>query len=326
MSVKDNTFNTPVCIFIFLREKQTLELIDIIRKVQPNRLYIVGEGHRPDRVGEKEKVLALRSKVEAAIDWPCDVYKNYVPEDIGAGRRISSGIDWVFEHEEKCIFLEDDIRPSLSFFYYCEELLNRYKNDNRIGLITGFNPLGSFYFDGNSYGFSHCGSIYGWACWKNRWEKYDWDMKSLDNHMDALITQMTGENRCLAKRRVKKWKKSKALIQSNAISTWDYQWDVTRRLNNWLDIVPSISLTENCGVDEFARSGPVQFRLMPKRIRNIFLVRKNEMDFPLKHPEAFLRNGKYDDQYMQKLLPNKLITLVSVVSKKVKGLFISAKA
>lgn len=312
----------PICIFIFLREKQTLELIDTIRKVKPSKLYIVGEGHRPDRIGEKEKVLELRRKVENAIDWPCEVYKNYVPEDIGAGKRIYSGIDWVFAQEEECIFLEDDIRPSVSFFYFCEELLLRYKKDTRIGLITGFNPLGTYCFDGNSYGFSHCGSIYGWASWRDRWKKYDWEMKALDNDTSMLVAQMTAEKPNLAKRRVKKWKKTKLLISNGSISTWDYQWDITRRSNNWLDIVPAVSLTENCGVDEFARSGPVQFKLMPKRIQRIFLVRKQEIEFPLKHPEYFLRSNKYDDKYMGYLLPNRFVTAGDVFIKKIKLLLL----
>lgn len=321
MNSQHGTFNTPVCIFIFLREKQTLELIDIIRKVRPLKMYIVGEGHRPNKPGEEEKVLALRCKVEAAIDWECEVKTNYVPKDIGAGKRIFTGINWVFEHEDRCIFLEDDIRPSASFFYFCANLLDYYKHDNRIGLITGFNPLESYDFGSASYGFSHCGSIYGWATWKNRWDKYDWNMDGLETNTINLISQMTGNSRLLGKRRVNKWEKSRKLILNKSISTWDYQWDITRRMNNWLDVVPSVSLTENCGVDEVARSGPTQLKFMPRRIRKIFSVNKCEISFPLIHPSNFLRDSTYDDAYMRRLLPNKVVILSDIITKKVKKIF-----
>lgn len=310
--------NTPVCIFIFLREKQSIELIDAIRKVQPPVLYIVGEGHRPDREGEEEKVLAIRKKVEESVDWPCEVRKNYVEEDIGAGRRIQTGISWVFEQEDKCIFLEDDIRPDISFFYFCEDLLNYYSNDNRIGIITGFNPFEKYNFNGCSYGFSHVGSIYGWASWSNRWEKYDWNTQLFDNNRSLLEQQMTGHDRFLAKRRIRRWSKARQLVKTSKLSTWDFQWDIARRMNNWLDIVPSVSLTENCGVDDFARNGPAHFKLMPKRIRNIFLVRKNHMDYPLIHPDVFIRNAVYDDKYMKRLLPNRIIQLKDCIISYIK--------
>ena len=294
------TIAVPVCIFIFLRERQSLELISKIRQVKPPRMYIVGEGYRPNRPGEKEKVQAVRNAVETAIDWPCEVKTNYVPEDIGAGRRIATGVSWVFENEQKCIFLEDDIDPDTSFFYYCEELLNRYQEDKRIGMISGYNNLGEFDCHGDSYCYSTCGSIYGWASWQDRWKCFDWDMKALENPdtVEAIVRRMAGDGNKGAKQRVNGWKKAKAKIQAGSLSTWDYQWNLSRLSNGYLDIVPSKSLTQNRGIDAAATNSTSQMKLLPKRIQKVMNIRKNAISFPLKHPQYVLRNWKYDDEYL----------------------------
>ena len=59
---------------------------------------------------------------------------------MGCGRRISSGLDWVFEREEQAIIVEDDCVPELSFFQYCQEMLEYYKDDDRILMVSGNNP------------------------------------------------------------------------------------------------------------------------------------------------------------------------------------------
>ena len=108
--------NSPVVLFIFKRIDTTKQVIDRIRRVAPPKVYVVGEGHRPNVPGEKELVQQVREMVINELDWGCDVLTNFVPEDIGVGKRMSSGIDWVFSHEEQAIFIEDDILADTTFF------------------------------------------------------------------------------------------------------------------------------------------------------------------------------------------------------------------
>lgn len=311
---------TPVCIFIFLRKSQSLNLVSKIREVHPPRLYIVGEGPRPGRDGEADKVNDIRKAVQMAVDWNCEIKTNYVSEDIGAGRRIETGISWVFEHESKCIFLEDDIVPSTSFFYYCEELLNRYEFDMRVGMISGYNALNSYMFAGSDYGFSKCGSIYGWATWANRWAKYDWDMRALDDEKanSLLLHDLSGNNTIYAKRRIQHWEKAKKDIVSGKLSTWDYQWSLTRRINGWLDIVPSESLTGNHGVDENASNTASDDKLLPKRAQKLMSVVSHECLHELVHPKYFIADHNYDDTYMSLLYPPKIQLKFEALAMKIK--------
>ena len=76
------------------------------------------------------------------IDWECTVYKFYEDHNNGLytmGRKVA---DFIWETVDRCIFLEDDHIPSISFFRYCAELLEHYKDDLRIECICGMNHLG----------------------------------------------------------------------------------------------------------------------------------------------------------------------------------------
>ena len=99
-------------------------------------MLIVADGPRDER--ENEKCLATRAIVEA-IDWPCEVERNYSRTNLGCRKRIASGLDWVFERYEQAIILEDDCLPNPTFFRFADELLNRYADDPRIGQISGDN-------------------------------------------------------------------------------------------------------------------------------------------------------------------------------------------
>ena len=90
---------------------------------------------RQDRVGETQKCDSARAIIDS-LDWDWEVMTNYSDINLGVRTRVSSSIDWVFQHVEEAIFLEDDCLPGLSFFRYCEELLERYRHDNRIMFST----------------------------------------------------------------------------------------------------------------------------------------------------------------------------------------------
>src|SRR3972149_5093970 len=122
---------TPVAFLIFNRPDTTESVFREIAKAKPSKLLVVADGARPDRVGEAEKCASTRAIIER-VDWDCEVLKNYSNVNLGCKRRVSSGLDWVFETVEEAIVLEDDCLPSPSFFPFCEELLERYRDDSRV--------------------------------------------------------------------------------------------------------------------------------------------------------------------------------------------------
>lgn len=154
--------NTAVLFLVFNRPDTTKQVFEAIRKAKPPRLYVAADGPRLNRAGEEEKVKAVREYLMDNIDWSCEVKTLFRQENLGCKYAVSGAITWFFEHEEMGIILEDDCLPSQSFFWFCEELLNRYNNDTRIFLISGFNSINKWKNNSFDYLFSYYGSIWGW--------------------------------------------------------------------------------------------------------------------------------------------------------------------
>ena len=69
--------DVPVAFIIFNRPDTTAMVFEEIRKAKPSKLYVIADGPRPDREGEKEKTEECRRYVEEHIDWPCTFEKIY---------------------------------------------------------------------------------------------------------------------------------------------------------------------------------------------------------------------------------------------------------
>ena len=131
-------FNTPILFLIFNRPDTTIEVFNRIKKIQPKYLFVAADGPRQDKIGEKEMCEATRAIIEQ-IDWDCEVKTLFRESNLGCGKAVSEAISWFFVHNEMGIILEDDCLPDLSFFSFCENLLEKYKDDSRISTICASN-------------------------------------------------------------------------------------------------------------------------------------------------------------------------------------------
>jgi hypothetical protein len=130
--------NVPVLLIIFNRLESTKKVFREIAKAKPRQLFVAADGPRPNHPEDIEKCRLTRAVIDE-VDWECDVHKNYSDVNLGCGQRPATGISWVFEHEERAIILEDDCVPHLTFFRFCEELLERFHDDERVMQICGNN-------------------------------------------------------------------------------------------------------------------------------------------------------------------------------------------
>ncbi len=178
--MSDWQLTTPVAFIIFKRPDTTRKVFEEIRRAKPPKLLVIADGPRPNIVGEAEKCAAARAIIDS-VDWECEVLKNYSDENLGCKQRVSSGLDWVFDNVEEAIILEDDCLPHPTFFRFCEELLEKYRGDERIMTIGGTNLLKNWKSDIQSYHCSNYFNCWGWATWKRVWKHYDVDMKLWGN-------------------------------------------------------------------------------------------------------------------------------------------------
>lgn len=169
--------HTPIAFIIFNRPALTRRSFAEIRRARPPALYVIADGPRTDRSGEAEQVAAARAIIDE-VDWPCAVHRLFADENMGCGKRIASGLDWVFSQVPEAIVLEDDCIPAPSFFPYCDALLERYRDDTRVVHIGGNNFQAGHTRTPYSYFFSKYNHISGWATWRRAWRHFDWALSS----------------------------------------------------------------------------------------------------------------------------------------------------
>jgi len=277
-----NSLNTAVLFLVFNRLDTTKQVFEAIRQAKPPRLYIAADGARSSKVGEAAKVTAVRDFILSNIDWDCDVNTLFPDENLGCKVAVSEAISWFFENEEMGIILEDDCLPSQSFFWFCEELLQFYRDDERIAMISGDNFQFGRKRGDASYYFSRYLHIWGWASWRRSWQHYDrnadvWPEIRDHRWIDVLIT--TASER-------KFWAEKFQLVYEKKIDTWDYQWVLSCWSQGMLSIIPSVNLISNIGfgLDATHTHGVSVYADMSV----------DSIDFPLIHPDVILPNKEAD--------------------------------
>lgn len=287
-------FDVPVVLFIFKRTK-AVEIIKRISEVKPQRLYIIADYGRNDE--EKKLADQCRELVESAIDWDCELIKNYAEENRGVYKNIALGAMWVFEREARAIFLEDDNLPEVTFFRFCQEMLDRYNDDQRILWICGTNYLGKY---DSPYNHSYCFTSHmlpcGWASWADKFCRcYDGDLKLMDDPFVMNNIQYEYCNKDVYEQYIGYSKAEKRRIQSNAKPlSWDYQMDFSIKSNHLLGICPCNNQIKNIGVDEFSTHGGYDLSMvMTQRFCG---MESYPMEFPLVHPDSVLRDMEFEKQ------------------------------
>lgn len=233
---------TAVLFLVFNRLDTTKQVFEAIRQAKPPRLYVAADGARQSRENEEEKVKAVRDYIISNINWECEVKTRFREQNLGCKYSPSEAIGWFFQNEKMGIILEDDCLPSQSFFWFCEELLEKYKDDMKVWHISGSNFQSNIKRGNDDYYFSKYNHTWGWASWANRWDKYDVE---LDTIKDVNFLKKTFEN----EKTVKYWTKIFHTTKAKKvdISWWDYQWAFTVWFNNGLAIRPSVNLISNIG-------------------------------------------------------------------------------
>ncbi len=280
--------NTPILFLIFNRPDTTSEVFKEIRKATPKKLFIAADGSRPNIPGEKEKCDEVRKIIEH-IDWDCEIKTLFRNENIGCKSAVSGAISWFFNHVEEGIILEDDCKPNESFFSFCQIMLDRYRDDNRVMMISGTNYLFNTEKDYKiDYFFSRYYAIWGWATWKRAWKMYNIEMKKWPYYRKKNYLWNIYRN----------WKiefffrNMFDLAYTNKVNTWDIQWVYTCIFQNTLAIVPIYNLISNIGEDgtHTGNRKSRSIRMPTRMIENNFLEDQIDVVCNYELDEITMRN------------------------------------
>lgn len=275
----ESNLRAPVLFLIFNRPDTTKRVFDEIRKARPARLYIAADGPRKERPGDPALCNKTREIIHQ-VDWDCEVSTLFRDENLGCKRAISSAIDWFFSHVDEGIILEDDCVPDQSFFPFCEQLLERYRTDERVMMIAGTSYLFNRIEVEESYYFSQYYAIWGWATWRRAWSLYDIRMKQWPQFEARNILR----ERYRDKKIVAFFRKMMQEAYENRLDTWDIQWVFSCIVNKGLAISPKYNLVENIGTAGSHAEEISRFHFMPIRpidTANIVHPRRIEADHSL---------------------------------------------
>jgi hypothetical protein len=266
--------NVPIVFIVFNRPDHTRAVFQRIAAVRPPRLLLIADGPRNTRPAEGESCFQVRQIVKE-VDWPCEVSTNFAEENLGCRKRIVTGLNWAFSQVEEAIILEDDIAPDPSFFRFCEEMLIRYRGDSTISMITGFNIVEDHSPQDWSYFYSKLTHIWGWATWRNSWQRYDEHLRDWPAIKAAGL--MRQYFRLPEQQRFWTWIFDQ-MHAGRGPDTWDYQWFYTNLIHNALSITPRVNLIENIGFGPEA-THTTDIDAAPG-------LKAGTLTFPLIHPPA----------------------------------------
>lgn len=277
-----DSMNTPLLLLAWRRPNTLRQVIDAIRPVAPTRLFVACDGPNPDRSGETEQVAATRALIDNEIDWPCSVEKLYSDVNQGCRLGVTRSLNWFFEHVEEGIVLEDDCLPHPDFFRYCAEMLERYRQDERVFLVSGHNKEG-ISSSGSDYFFSRLGGIWGWASWRRAWQENRVSLKMIEEARE-LCTLENIVSPSIAEERYTRCIDS----LTGRLDSWAYPWGFCRLVNSGLSCVPRFSLISNIGNDSLSThtAGMIVNHLSHERFA-----------FPLIPPAFVVPSSAYDSLY-----------------------------
>lgn len=279
---------SPVLLLSFNRPDTALKIFERVREARPAKLYIAADGPRTGV--EKDTQLCRETRmIYDQVDWDCSVYKLFSEENKGCKVAVAEAVTWFFQQEEEGIILEDDCLPTSDFFYFCDQLLPRYRHDTRMVNITGTNLQMGKKWGNGSYYFSQYSHIWGWASWRRAWEAYDIDLEHYNEKEAVTVLGNIFSDQFL----IDGWIDIFQKLKRKEIDSWDYQFNLINFFRNGLCITPNVNLISNLGF----RPDATHTYNVPEDHANL---PAEQLEKPLVHPLHFTPEKQADYYFLSK--------------------------
>ena len=300
--------DVPVLLIVFNRPELTVRVMDVLREHQPTRLYIAGDGPRPDR-SEADLVAATRATA-LDVDWPCEVHTLFQDVNLGCRFGVQAALDWFYSEVDEGIVLEDDVIPDATFFPFMAELLERYRDDPRVMMISGDYFAGRGFDNRYSYYFTRYTNIWGWATWRRAWQQSDarltdWPRLRQDHWLSTIAPDDPSF--------VEYWTSVFDRVHAGEIDTWDYAWILAMWRAGGVAAQSCVNLVTNVGF------GPDATHTIDGGAWQAELG-SSPMTFPLRHPPAVEVDRRRDQWSEMHLFGSHRPTLTQRVTQRLRNL------
>lgn len=292
---------SPVLLIVFNRPKETRAVFEAVRLARPKRLYVAADAPRKTKPGESIKCTETLSLFEQ-VDWPCEIVFKINEHNLGSHTSIPQAVDWFFDNEEEGIVLEDDCVPSVSFFRYCDELLERYRYDQRIMWINGSNVGYKRGDQEPQYLYSAYAISWGWASWRKAWAMFgpEYRQSPPSAQVAAALRHGLGNSSLMTRLH---WKYT--FEYAYAIKNWDFRWLLVMWAHRGLACTPTVNLISNIG---FGIDGTHGGRRNDSRGH----VQTGEMARVIEGPQKMVSSAKFDNFLNRKLYQIGILSISKV--------------
>lgn len=298
--MKKSKINTPVMILFFNRPETLKEVFEAVKRARPRVLLLAQDGARPNNPHDLERIQECR-QIVSDVDWECQILTNYAENNLTCDHREFTAISWAFSIVDRLIILEDDCVPCDSFFPFCDELLEKYKDDSRVDRISGYNRLEKYDDIQSDYFFSTIAAGYGWATWKRVWDQIEKqkDYSFLDD-VDLVHTYNQSRNIIADKNYGDILAQCESIrkkdLVTGKIHSWELLVGVNSLINGSLIITPRCNMVKNIGATADA-THYTELRYSDSIIRRLLCMDTYDVSFPLKHPNHVLRDGNFERKH-----------------------------
>ena len=305
-----------VLLIFFTRPNTLKDVFAKVKDARPSKLFLACDGAREGNYLDAERI-EMCKKIVADIDWECEVYTRYSDENQGCGRGPSNAISWAFTYVDKLLILEDDCVADDSFFPYMKEMLEYYADDERVGMISGFNHLKNWDCGEFDYCFTKTGAIWGWGTWRRVWKKYDYHVEQIQEPYYRELLYREFPNKKIAERRIFDWGRAMRETREKKVNYWDIQFGFLKYTQSYLCIVPKNNLIYNIGIG--AGSTHTEHTKAEKWKKGKVLFMPTEaLKFPLSHPTCVICDRRYDDKVFKIIFPSKFKKIVRKIGRMLK--------
>lgn len=234
----------PVVLFTYNRPlhlKKTISALARNKLIAETELYFFQDG--PKNSSDKEKVEEVKKIIEEFTSAMI-THKIFRDKNYGLAKSVITGVTEVFKSHDEVIVLEDDLVTSPNFLEFMNNALNYYEHNSRIHSITGYSlPLQTKLLINEDVFFTPRAGSWGWATWKDRWTKPDWDVSDYREFKRSPSLQkdfnLGGEDLTPM---------LKAQMRGH-INSWAIRWSYHHFKMNGLCVYPKISKVKHIGND-----------------------------------------------------------------------------
>jgi hypothetical protein len=235
--------NAPIIIFSYRREiNKLIKSLLKNKEAKSSDLFIFSDGFKSQI--DKQDVLNVRISLKKIIGFKSTkIFES--KKNNGLSSSIIKGVKLIINNFGKAIILEDDLIVSKYFLQYMNKSLNIFQDRKDIWSISGYGPPLPCLKNYSHEVYLSCRtSSWGWATWKDRWNKTNWSMEFFKNFKKnkKLIKQFEQGGDDLFK-----------MLELNflkKINSWDILWCYNQFINNAYSVFPKFSMSKNKGFND----------------------------------------------------------------------------